>query len=91
MLRVGVVPQAFTVLLPRAIEGFRQACGCHLHYGGRQRKSLLRGLLAGELDYVLAPAADVGKLGRDIAPLTFVNLYEDDVCVGAGPTIRRRA
>ncbi|CCJ59150.1 LysR family transcriptional regulator [Bordetella bronchiseptica] len=86
VLRVGVVPQAFTVLLPRAIEGFRQAGGCHLHTVEGSAQDLLARLLAGELDCVLGRLPpDVAKLGRDIASLTFVNLYEDDVCVVCGP------
>ena len=49
-------------------------------------QDLLARLLAGELDCVLGRLPpDVAKLGRDIASLTFVNLYEDDVCVVCGP------
>lgn len=86
VLRIGVVPQAFTVLLPSAIARFRQAGGCYLHTVESSAQDLLERLLTGELDCVLGRLPpDMGKLGPDIASLTFVNLYEDDVCIVCGP------
>lgn len=86
VLRVGVVPQAFTVLLPPAVERFRQAGGCYLRTSEGSAQDLLERLLAGDLDCVLGRLPpDMAAQGRDAASLSFINLYEDDVCVVCGP------
>jgi DNA-binding transcriptional LysR family regulator len=86
VLRVGVVPQAYAVLLPPAIQRFRRAGGCYLQTSEGSAQDLLDRLLAGELDCVLGRLpSDMGRLGRSMTTLTFVNLYEDDVCIVCGP------
>ncbi|OWT65878.1 LysR substrate-binding domain-containing protein [Candidimonas nitroreducens] len=86
VLRVGMAPQAFTVLLPDAVERFRRAGGCYLHTSEGSAPDLLERLLAGDLDCVLGRMPpDMGSLKHDMASLSFVRLYEDDVCIVCGP------
>lgn len=86
VLRVGAVPQAFTVLLPPAVERFRLAGGCYLHTSEGSAQDLLERLLAGDLDCVLGRLpSDMEKRGHDLELLSFINLYEDDICVVCGP------
>lgn len=86
VLRVGAVPQAFTVLLPHAVERFRNAGGCYLHTSEGSAQDLLERLMAGELDCILGRLpTDTGKWALDMGALSFVHLYEDDICVVCGP------
>jgi len=86
VLRVGAVPQAFTVLLPPAVERFRLAGGCYLHTSEGSAQDLLERLLAGDLDCVLGRLpSDMEKRRPDVGLLSFINLYEDDICVVCGP------
>lgn len=86
ILRVGVVPQAFSNLLPKAVELFRRRGGCALHTGEGTARDLLDALLRGELDCVVGRLPnDAGHFDGALSQLSFIDLYEEDVCVVSSP------
>lgn len=86
VLRVGVVPQAFVVHLPQAIDRFRAAGGCALRAEEGTARQLLERLFEGKLDCVVGrlPVEGLpeGRLPEDIEMFP---LYHDEVCVVARP------
>lgn len=86
LLRVGIVPQAFVAYFPQAVERFLQAGGCAITTREATARQLLDALLAGQLDCVVGRLPP-GGMSQDQAekPLNFVKLYEEDICIVAGP------
>lgn len=86
VLRVGVVPQAFVVHLPQAIERFRGAGGCALRTEEGTTQQLLERLFEGNLDCFIGrlpiDGLPEGRLPTDISVSP---LYHDEVCVVARP------
>lgn len=86
VLRVGVVPQAFVVHMPQAIDRFLASGGCPLRTEEGTTQQLLGRLFEGTLDCV------VGRLPLDGLPdgtlpedIEMYPLYHDDICVVARP------
>jgi len=85
LLRVGIVPQAFVAFFPQTVERFRARGGCALQAREGTGRQLLDALLRGELDCVVGRLPGGGSSeDPGIAPLRFVKLYEEDICVVAG-------
>jgi DNA-binding transcriptional LysR family regulator len=86
LLRIGVVPQAFIAYLPKAIDLFRQAGGCAIRTHESTARQLLDMLIAGELDCVIGRLPTAGSaLAHAASQLSFVNLYEEEICIVVGP------
>lgn len=86
LLRVGVVPQAFISYLPKAVNLFRQAGGCAIRTQEGTARPLLDLLIAGELDCVVGRLPNAGTVLTLVADqLTFVSLYEEEICIVVGP------
>lgn len=85
LLRVGIVPQAFVAFFPQTVERFRRRGGCALQAREGTARQLLDALLKGEIDCVVG-RLPAGGSSEDpgIAPLRFVKLYEEDICIVAG-------
>lgn len=85
-LRVGVLPQAFISYLPQAVRFFREAGGGALHTQEGNARQLLALLTEGELDCVVGRLPhDGSELVSAEGPLDFINLYDDEICIVAGP------
>jgi len=85
MLRMGVVPQAFAAYLPQAIERFRAEGGCAVKAQEGTARQLLSLLWDGLLDCVIGRLPSEGlPEGHDPSALSFVSLYEEDICVVVG-------
>ena len=86
LLRVGIVPQAFVAYFPQTVERFLQAGGCAITTREATARQLLDALLEGQLDCVVGRLPPSG-MGSDHAdkPLHFLKLYEEDICIVAGP------
>lgn len=86
VLRVGVVPQAFVVHMPQAIERFRAGGGCALRTEEGTTQQLLERLFEGNLDCFIGrlpiDGLPEGRLPTDISVSP---LYHDEVCVVARP------
>jgi len=86
VLRVGVVPQAFVVHMPQAIERFRAAGGCTLRTEEGTTQQLLERLFEGSLDcYIGRLPIDGLPEGRTAEDIAVHPLYHDDICVVARP------
>ena len=85
MLRLGVVPQAFATYLPQAIKDFRSAGGCAVRAEEGTAQQLLRLLLSGLIDGVIGRLPNDGlPEGHDLSSLSFVSLYDEEICVVRG-------
>lgn len=86
VLRVGVVPQAFVVHMPQAIERFRAGGGCALRAEEGTTQQLLERLFEGNLDCFIGRLPIDGlPEGRRPEDLSVSPLYHDEVCVVARP------
>lgn len=86
VLRVGVVPQAFVVHLPQAIDRFRAAGGCALRTEEGTTQQLLGRLFEGNLDCFIGRLPIDGlPEGTPPADIAVYPLYHDDICVVARP------
>ena len=86
LLRVGIVPQAFVAYFPKTVELFRQAGGCAIKTQEGTARQLLDALVEGHLDCVIGRLPNDGMAAAQAdTPLTFVKLYEEEICVVAGP------
>lgn len=86
VLRVGVVPQAFVVHMPQAIERFRAGGGCALRTEEGTTQQLLERLFEGNLDCFIGRLPIDGlPEGRLSTEISVSPLYHDEVCVVARP------
>src|SRR5690606_28954045 len=84
-LRIGVVPHAFTGILPKAITHFQQGGGCALRTSQGTERDLIERLLSGQEDAVVGRIpTDNHSLNSSLALLNCVNLYEDEISIVVG-------
>ena len=94
VLRIGVVPQAFDTFLPAAIQHFHAIGDCMVRIQEASALQLVSLLASGRLDCVVGrlaidrSAADEDTIERESTGLTFVRLYEEEVCIVAGRRAR---
>lgn len=92
LLRIGIVPQAFSTYFPQVVAEFREKGGCSIRTEEGTALSLLMQLWEGRLDCIIGRLPNAGVPENiNLESLQFEVLYNEQISVVCGAAIENKS